>query len=423
MANELNNNQKLGNNEQPLHATNHYLHYPDEKNIPPYLAYGFRPIFLLLAPYMVISMILWGLIWSGVLTIPFMNDTLTWHIYEMLFGVLTAGVMAFLTTGIPELFPGMVPFVGRRLKMIVILWILSRISFWTIDITGIFLTAILNIGMLVWLLWFAKEAVLDPLQRHASLGYSLLLILVIEVWFFASKLGYASTDGLVILTLAVGAIVILILLALRRVNMEAVNELMEDKGIDDIYISRPPLTNLAIFCVAIFTSVEFLYPQNSALGWIGLATAASILALTSDYILKDKFILNQGYVIYLGLIPILLSLGYGLIGWDILNNDIYGINHFRHFITSGGIGLSYLIVMMIIGFVHTGRHLTVNIYTNMMVFLIVLATCMRSLIPFLEEFTYELYLYSSILWVIPFILYMKVFYSFLLNPRADGIKG
>ncbi|KAB7891842.1 NnrS family protein [Poseidonibacter ostreae] len=421
MANELNEN-KL-NKEQPLHATNHYLYYPDEKNIPPYLAYGFRPVFLLLAPYMVISMILWGLVWSGVLSIPFMNDTLTWHIYEMLFGILTAGVMAFLTTGIPELFPGMVPFVGRRLKIIVVLWILSRISFWTIDITGIYLAAILNIGMLVWLLWFAKEAVLDPLQRHASLGYSLIVILAIEVWFFSSMLGFASTNGLSILTVAIGAIVILVLLALRRVNMEAVNELMEDKGIDDIYISRPPLTNLAIFCVAIFTIVEFLYPQNSALGWIGLATAASILALTSDYILKDKFILNQGYVIYLALIPILLSIGYALMGWDLLNDDFYAINHFRHFITSGGIGLSYLVIMMIIGYIHSGRHLTVNIYTNMMVFLIVLATCMRSLIPFFENYTHEMYLYSSILWAIPFAIYMKVFYSFLLNPRADGIKG
>lgn len=409
--------------KEQLHATSHYLYYPDEKNIPPYLAYGFRPIFLLLAPYMIISMMLWGLVWGGVVNLSFTNNLLVWHMYEMIFGILTAGVMAFLTTGLPELFPGMIPFVGRRLKYIVILWILSRISFWTIDITGIWLTATLNISMLIWLLWFAKYVILDPIQRHASLGYTLVLILGIEIWFFTSKLGYVSSNGIDILKVAIGAIVVLILLALRRVNMEAVNELMEDKGIDDIYISRPPLTNLAIFCVTIFTIIEFLYPQNSALGWIGLATSASILALTSDYILKDKFILNQAYVIYLSLIPIMLSLGYGFMGWDILNENIYGINHFRHFITSGGIGLSYLIVMMIIGFVHTGRHLTVNIYTHLMVLFMVIATLMRSLIPFFGNYTQELYLYSSILWALPFILYIKVFYNFLLSPRADGIKG
>jgi len=416
---EKNENQK----EQKLHATNHYLYYPDEKNIPPFLAYGFRPIFLLLAPYMVISMILWGLVWSGIINIPFMNDTLTWHIYEMLFGILTAGVMAFLTTGLPELFPGMIPFVGKRLALIMLLWIAGRISFWTIDITGIWLTAILNISMLLWLIWFAKDVVLDRLQRHASLGYALVVILAIEIWFFASKLGYATTDSLSILKVALGAIVILILLAMRRVNMEAINELMEDKEIDDIYIARPPVTNLAIFTVMVFTIVEFLYPNNTALGWIGLATGSAIIGITRDYILDDKNILNQPYVWYLASIFLLLGTGYILMGWDLLDNNIYGINHFRHFITAGGLSLAYLMIMIIIGWIHTGRHLTSNIYTHLMVIGIIVATLMRGLIPFFENYMSELYLFSAIVWVLPFVLYIKVFFRFLVTPRADGIKG
>ena len=411
------------NDEQKLHATNHYLYYPTEKNVPPYLAYGFRPVFLLLAPYLVISMILWGLVWSGMINIPFMNDTLTWHVYEMLFGILTAGVMAFLTTGLPELFPGMVPFIGKRLWNIMALWVLGRVSFWFMDITGIWLTAILNLAMLAWIIWFAKDAVLDKLQRHASIGYTLVSIFVVEVWFFASKLGYAQTSGMDILKVALGFIVILILLAMRRVNMEAINELMEDKDIDDIYIARPPLTNLAIFSVFVFTIVEFLYPTNTALGWIGLACGASIIAITGDYILKDKNILNQPYVLYLAPIFFMLGAGYALMGWDILNDDIYGINHFRHFITSGGLGLAYLMIMIIIGWIHTGRHLTSNIYTHLMVLFIIIATLMRGLIPFFEEYTSQLYMWSSIIWAIPFVIYIKVFFKFLIAPRADGIKG
>jgi len=409
--------------EQITHATNHYLYYPDEKGVPAFLAYGFRPIFLLLAPYMLISMVLWGLVWSETISIPFMGDTLTWHIYEMLFGILTAGVLAFLTTGLPELFPGVVPFIGKRLALVMLLWIAGRVSFWTIDITGIYLTATLNIAMLGWLIWFAKDVVLDKLQRHASLGYALVSILAIEIWFFASKLGFATTDAMSILKIALGAVVVLILLAMRRVNMEAINELMEDKGIDDIYISRPPLTNLAVFTVIIFTLVEFFYPDNSALGWVGLAAGAAILAITSDYILKDENILNQPYVLYLAPIFIMLGAGYALMGWDILNDDIYGINHFRHFITTGGLGLAYLMIMIIIGWIHTGRHLTSNIYTHLMVILIIVATLMRGLIPFFESYMSELYMLSSIVWAIPFILYIKVFFGFLVKPRADGIKG
>jgi len=413
----------MSTQEEKLHATNHYLYYPDEENIPPYLAYGFRPIFLLLAPYFIISMILWGLVWSGYLNIPFMNDVLTWHIYEMLFGVLTAGVMAFLTTGLPELFPGMIPFVGKRLKYIMLLWVAGRVSFWFIDITGVYLTALLNLAMLGWLIWFAKDVVLDKLQRHASLGYVLVAIFGIEVWFFASVLGWSSSDSMSILRVALGAIVILVLLAMRRVNMEAVNELMEDKDIDDIYISRPPLTNLAVFSVMLFTIVEYFYPTNSALGWIGLAAGGAILAITSDYSLEEKFILNQPYVIYIFFIFVMLSLGYGLMGWSILFNEGNGISSFRHFITAGGLGLSYLMVMVTIGWIHTGRHLTSNVYTHLMVTFIILATFMRGLIPFFQEYQMQLYLWSAIIWSIPFIIFIKVFFRFLLSPRADGIKG
>jgi len=410
--------------EQKKYATNHYAYYPDdEKNIPPYLAYGFRPIFLLLAPYMVISMMLWGFVWSGVLNIPFMSDTLTWHIYEMLFGVLTAGVMAFLTTGLPELFPGMVPFVGRRLKYILALWVAGRVSFWFIDFVSVYVVALLNLSMLLWLIWFARDAVLDPLQRHASLGYTLIAIFTIECWFFLSVAGLIETDSMAILKVAVGAIVILTLLALRRVNMEAVNELMEDKKIDDIYISHPPLTNLAVFTVILFTVVEFFFPDNTVLGWIGLAAAAAILAILNDYALKDKFILNQPYVLYLGSIFIMFALGYGLMGWDLLNDNIYAMNHFRHFIVSGGLGLAYLIIMIIIGWIHTGRHLTSNIYTHVMVLLMIIATLVRSLIPFFEEYMSLMYMGSAILWAAPFVLYMKVFFKFLMTPRADGILG
>ncbi len=385
--------------------------------------YGFRPIFLLLAPYFIISMVLWGLVWSGYLNIPFMDDVLTWHIYEMLFGVLTAGVMAFLTTGLPELFPGMIPFVGKRLKYIMLLWVAGRVSFWFIDITGVYLTALLNLAMLGWLIWFAKDVVLDKLQRHASLGYVLVAIFGIEVWFFASILGWSSSDSMSILRVALGAIVVLILLAMRRVNMEAVNELMEDKNIDDIYISRPPLTNLAVFSVILFTIVEYLYPTNSALGWIGLAAGAAILAITSDYSLEEKFILNQPYVIYMFFIFVMLSLGYGLMGWSILFNEGDGVSSFRHFITAGGLGLSYLMVMVTIGWIHTGRHLTSNIYTHLMVFFIIGATFMRALIPFFQEYQTQLYLWSAIAWSVPFMIFIKVFFKFLIEPRADGIKG
>ena len=410
--------------EEKNNATNHYQYYPDDQWVPKWswLAYGFRPIFLVLAPYMIISMVLWGLVWSGLISIPFMNDILTWHIYEMVFGVATAGIMAFLFTGLPELFPGWVPIVGWRLSLIVLWWVMGRVSFWMIDIVGVGIVASVNLSLLVWILWHAKDVILDPLQRHASLAYTIVVIFAIESWFFASMLGYAQTSSMEILKIAVGAFVVLTLLALRRVNMEAINEMMEDAEIDDVFIAPPPRYNLAIFTVMIFTVVEFLYPTNSILGWIGLAVGAAMLGILNDYVLKDEYIFNQPYVWYLSSIVIMMALGYAFMGYALLT-DGQGINHFRHFITSGGIGLAYLMVMIIVSFVHTGRHLVFNIWIHMMVGFMIIATFMRALIPFFEEFSSTLYLASSIVWVLPFVIYIGVFFKYLVAPRADGVKG
>ncbi len=160
-----------------------------KKNIPIYLAYGFRPIFLLLAPYIIVSMLLWGgFIWAGIIP-SFTNNILNWHIYEFLYGIGIAGIMAFIFTGIPELYPGMIPFVGKRLKIIVSIWLLGRISFWMIDFIGVYIVCFINLLPLLWvILWAFKPVVLDPLQRHASIAYTLVALFILQVLFFLQQL-------------------------------------------------------------------------------------------------------------------------------------------------------------------------------------------------------------------------------------------
>lgn len=58
-----------------------------------------------------------------------------------------------------------------------------------------------------------------------------------------------------------------------------------------------------------------------------------------------------------------------------------------------------------------------------MVILMIVATLIRSLIPFYEEYSSYMYMSSAVLWALPFVLYMKVFFKFLVTPRADGILG
>lgn len=331
------------NKELKQYATNHYSHYPDGE-YPSYLAYGFRPMFLLLAPYIVISIILWSLSFSGFINLNFISDPLTWHMYEMLYGIGIAGIIAFFLTGAPELFPGTVPIVGRHLFFIIACWLIGRISFWFMDYINIYIVFIINIIPLIWIIFLVfKPVVLDPKRRHLSLAIALILLLGIQVWFFFSILGFSSTSSKDILIVALGIFTILELLALRRINMEAINELLEYENIDETFYSRAPRYNLAIFCVSLYTIVEFFYPDNSILAYIAFASAASILGIINDFILKDNNILFKPFVIYMITILVLMSLGYGFIGYDYLNTEIYMLNHFRHFLTTGVFGLVFIL--------------------------------------------------------------------------------
>lgn len=405
------------------YATSHYTHYP-KGEYPSYLAYAFRPMFLVLAPYIVISIILWSLTFAGYISLPFINNILNWHMYEMIFGIGSAGIVAFFLTGAPELFPGTVPIIGKKLALIILLWIAGRIGFWFMDYLGIYFVGFLNVALLIYITaLIIKPLFADVTKRHISLGFSLVSLIFAQVLFFASAGNLISFDTHSIMLLSLGLFMVLILLALRRVNMEAINELLVHEGIDETFYARSPRYNLAIFCVTLYTLVEFFYPQNTILAYLALASAASILNILNDFILKDNNILFKPFIIYLMSILILMAVAYGFLGFDYLNDSLYALNHFRHFLTSGVFGMVFYVVMIVISTVHTGRTLFTNIWLNIGFILIILSTFIRSFIPYYEEFTMMAYISSSILWAIPFIIYMKIFFPYLLNKRADGIPG
>ena len=409
-------------NFEKQYATNHYAFYP-KGDFPIYLAYGFRPIFLLLAPYIVLSIILWAFVFAGYINLPIEN-TLNWHIYEMVFGVGSAMIVAFFLTGLPELFPGVVPIVGRHLAFIALWWVLGRVSFWFMDYLTIYFAAIINISLTAYIGYLATiPAFRDRNKKHVSLAYSMVSIVVVQTLFFLSELKLVNLDSFKVLLLSISLILVLILLALRRVSMESINELLEQEKIDETFLAKSFRYNLVIFCLLLYGFVEFFFPNNSTLAYICFACGASVLAILNDFILKDNNILFKPFIIYLISILIMTSIGYGFLGFDYLNEDINVLNHFRHFLTTGTYGLVFYIVMIIISTIHTGRKIFTNIWLNLGVLLIILATFIRSFIPFYEEYTIQAYIISSIFWTIPFVIYMKIFIPFLLSPRADGIKG
>ena len=369
-----------------------------------------------------LSIILWAFLYSGMISLPIEN-ILNWHIYEMVFGIGSAMMIAFFLTGLPELFPGVVPIVGRKLLYIVVLWVLGRFSFWFIDYVGVFIVAFLNISLILYITLLAAIPVFkDKNKKHVSLAYSMLSIVAVQIAFFLSLEKVIDIDPYRILLLSIGLFLVLILLALRRVSMESINEMLEYEKIDEVFFARAFRYNLAIFSILLYSFVEFFYPGNSVLGYIALACFASILGTLNDFVLKDNNILLKPFVLYIISALVMTAIGYLFMAGNYIFS-LNSLNHFRHFLTTGSFGMVFYIVMIIVSTIHTGRPIFTNKYLNIGLFLIILATFIRAFIPFYESYIIEAYIVSSILWAIPFIIYMKIFFPYLLSPRADGIKG
>src|SRR5215469_363372 len=64
---------------------------------------------------------------TGELDLPTSFDPLSWHVHEMLFGFIMAGVGGFLLTAIPN-WTGRPPVAGTPLIILVALWLLGRMA-------------------------------------------------------------------------------------------------------------------------------------------------------------------------------------------------------------------------------------------------------------------------------------------------------
>ncbi|BCD61633.1 hypothetical protein NitYY0826_C0494 [Nitratiruptor sp. YY08-26] len=407
-------------------ATKHYESYP-KGAFPTYLAYGFRPAFLLMPPYMILSILLWVLYYNGYIALPFIGDGMSWHIYEMLFGVGFLGMAAFILTGAPELFPGTVPIVGKELAALFGFWIVGRIAFWLMGVLGVYPAAIINIILFAWLtLLVIKPIFKDPAKRHVSIAYTFIAVQVAQIWFFLSVAGVVKTDPLDVLKLSLGLFLILIILAIRRVNTEAVNEILEHEGYEEIFFARPPAYNLTIFMIALFSALEFFFPQNRALGWVALGTASAALAILNDFInYEETNILFKKLIFSLELVPVLIAVGYGLIGYNYLSGMKLFNGDLLHMLTTGAWTLSFYVVMIVVTIVHTGRDIakTRDNFICLGTISIVIAALLRTAVAFYPEHSQILYELSAVIWTLPFVIYMIRYFKWLITPRADGLPG
>jgi uncharacterized protein involved in response to NO len=382
----------------------------------------FRLFFLLTALSAALAVGWWLGILAGALPMPpAAGGPLVWHAHELLFGFAMASIAGFLLTAVPE-FTGGTGIDGRRLRLLVALWLGGRIAYALSGVLGVIPAAACDLALLLGLLASSAGPIWrQPGRRHLAFVYSLVALTVVHAGFYLALA--TDADALAWLRLATGVIMVLIVVALSRISMRLVNDVLAAQGgVAAPYLARPPRRNLATFTIAACSLAQFLLPGNAVGGWLALAAAAALFNLLNDWHVGRA--LGQRWVLIPYLVYWCMALGYGLIGAALLGAGL-PVSAGEHLLLVGALGLSVLIVMAVAGRMHSGWGLDQRPWLPLVALLLLAAGILRGgagwLFPVIDA--REALLAAGALWVAGWFVYLARSWRVLAGPRPDGGTG
>ncbi|MGR5118523.1 NnrS family protein [Vibrio astriarenae] len=385
-----------------------------EEGIVPVLRLGFRPFFLLGSLYAVIAIVLW--VWMfktgapSALNVP----PLWWHVHEMMFGFGMAIVMGFVLTAVQNWtrLPGTKSY---RLAVLVALWLVVRILFWTpaplwlvSSIEALFLAlCAYEVGLRVvkakgWRnLFFIPLFVLAIGANFASYAtikgmppFSSSAVWQAMLWWFALLLS------------VMGARVIPFFTA-RRFNFE--------KPQPWIWLEWASNLPIMILFVLSFFPLTFAELGMPIMLFAGIAQFVRVMRWKPWRTLSEPLVWSL-HLSYLCLPLSLILRG----AWD---NPMaqHALIHLFAIGTFGGVILA-MIARVTMG--HTGRAIYEGPSMWLAFALIVVAALVRSIgTAFYPELMMRWIEIAAVLWVVAFGLFVVKFAKMLITARVDGHPG
>lgn len=383
---------------------------------------AFRPFFLLTAIHAFFAMAWWlgGL--AGLLALPDVpGGPVLWHAHELIFGFATASIGGFLLTAIIE-FTGAPPVERRTVRQLVALWLAGRLAYGLAGWVGVGPAALCDLGFLLLLTArIAGPLWRDPSRRHLAFFHTLSALTVVHAGFYLAL--HRQGDAMAWLLLAVGLLMILIVVALSRISMRLVNDVLDAQGgIAAPYLARPPRRHLAIFAIGLYSAAEFLLPGNPLAGWLALAAAAALFNLLNDWHVGRA--LWQRWVLIPYLAYWAMALGYATLGGGLLRGGNLG-SAGHHLLLVGALGLAILIVMAVAGRMHSGHGLDHRRWLPLTAGLLLAAALSRAAagLPGLAAAYTPLLHVAASLWLAAWASYLAYAWRVLTGPRPDAGEG
>ena len=386
----------------------------------PLLSSAFRPFYFLGALYAVLLTVAWLGAYLGAWDVPSVGTPLRlWHGHEMLFGFAAAIVTGIVLTALPS-WAGTEEIRGKRLALLVILWLAGRLAFWAAPWLPPLAPALVDL-----LLFPAAFLMLAPQLARASNRLYLLLLPILLALAAANGVYHAGIlaahTHLASLGLrgALYAIIVLYVLKGGVLTPIFTGNALREKGRGQQAPFNVELEMLAAGVVLLLAALDLAGARPL---WIGLA------ALACAIVHAARAARWQGWRLHDVPLVFVMHLGFA---WLIFAFALKAAAELAglvpeaawvHAFTIGSLGLMMLGLMTRVSLRHTGRPLVVPASMKLAYGMMFAAALLRlaATVHGLGDWAIAL---AAVLWGLTFLVYFTVFGAMLVRPSLPRTGG
>lgn len=383
------------------------------------LSMAFRPLFLLASIVSVCVLLMWlGLLSGALLTVGPNLTAVVWHSHEMVYGFAATVAVGFLLTAV-QTWTKRSTLPPAAMLCLIALWLSVRVSFWLLEKElGWFILLLQGSWWLLVLYHLAKPIWQSRNRRNYVFVVLLSMMMLLNLAVLYSDL-IAQNAQLALHLVRTNILLFTLLIGLLGGR---VIPFFTQSGLARIGMILTPRLTPKILEVTLLLS--------SLLGVLGFFVSYFIeLYFSPGYLMLGSGCLHLMRMTYwhsfqsikvallwsLHLSYFILALGLILLGLSYFLPAL-NFSNALHIITIGAVGLMILTMMSRVSLGHTGRALVVSRFMVLAFACLILATFARFTLVLLQLYWWA-WSVSAALWIVAFLLFIKVYLPILFAPR------
>lgn len=389
---------------------------PPDQTSTPLFRLAFRPFFWFASLFSVVAIGLWAGFLSGTVNLSPLGGGHFWHIHEMLFGFTSAIVVGFLLTAV-QTWTGKPSIKGIALMGLFALWVFARGALLFAPPEFKFVAMAIDLSFLPLAAFFLARPIILVKQWRNIMFVPILLMMAV-----LNGLMYLSLYGVIAISyIAISHIMVLLISFVMCVIGGRVFPMFTANGTKTERVPAIPL--LEIFSVSSIVLVLITH----VLGLSGeIKGSVHIFAGSVNFIRALRWRIWVTFSTPL-VWPLHLSywfMCFGLFGIGLVEFGLHiSLSLAYHSITVGGIGLMVLAMISRVSLGHTGRMIQVGRVMALAFMLFVIGVVWRVLFPMFWQHYQTNLLFSAVIWIISYGLFVVNYANVLFTARLDGRDG